>query len=349
MVRRQMWGGVPRLVIDFRYRTLSGQERRYRRVALVQMLEAARREDIERQEFARTTGSPEKQVTEAPLFKTFVENWEALYLPRYRPATRERYKALLGQGLLSRFGQLPIDTITATAVLPWIVEMATRKRPVQSRPHLNLLRTILRAAVELGVLSALPPLPRPERSPRKIKDCPKPEQLAEWLQTSRGWLRTAIALGGLAGMRQGEVRALEVRDVDLADDVLLVRRAFSGTDVLEPKGAKERRVPIAPALRPVLVEAIKGKLPRAKVVVDAKGRTPRRQEVLRCFKTLQGGKGWSFHSLRHYCLTNLLRRGADVRSVMQAAGHSSLAVTSLYLHGSEASIRAAMGRESSGK
>ena len=137
--------------------------------------------------------------------------------------------------------------------------------------------------------------------------------------------------------------------MDLRDDVLLVRRAFSAGDVVEPKGAKERRVPIAPTLKPVLDRAVKGKLPQARIVVRPNGHTPSRQAVLSEFKLLQGGKGWSFHALRHHCLTYLLRRGADVRSVMQAAGHSSLAVTSGYLHGSEADIRAAMGRATGGK
>jgi integrase len=35
------------------------------------------------------------------------------------------------------------------------------------------------------------------------------------LTHARGWLRTAIALAALAGLRMGEVRALDVRDVDV--------------------------------------------------------------------------------------------------------------------------------------
>ena len=35
-----------------------------------------------------------------------------------------------------------------------------------------------------------------------------------------GWLIVALALGALAGLRQGEVRALEVRDVDLKQGII---------------------------------------------------------------------------------------------------------------------------------
>jgi integrase len=35
-----------------------------------------------------------------------------------------------------------------------------------------------------------------------------------------GWLRIAITLAAFAGLRQGEMRALEVRDVDLKSGVI---------------------------------------------------------------------------------------------------------------------------------
>jgi len=45
--------------------------------------------------------------------------------------------------------------------------------------------------------------------------------------TAGGWLGLAIMLAGLAAMRSGEVRALEVRDVDFDGHRILLRHALS--------------------------------------------------------------------------------------------------------------------------
>lgn len=42
--------------------------------------------------------------------------------------------------------------------------------------------------------------------------------------------------------------------------------------------------------------------------------------------------GWTVHDLRHTCLTNLLAEGADIATVRDWAGHSSLSETTKYVH-----------------
>lgn len=61
----------------------------------------------------------------------------------------------------------------------------------------------------------------------------------------------AIALAAFAGLRQGEVRALELRDVDLKLGVVAVRRALSENDSVAPKSGHERAVPLWPRLAEV--------------------------------------------------------------------------------------------------
>jgi integrase len=97
------------------------------------------------------------------------------------------------------------------------------------------------------------------------------------LTTSDGWLRVAIALAAFAGLRQGEVRALEVRDVDLEAGIITVRRALSENEPVAPKSGHERVIPIGTQLAQVLTRALRGKLPGARVVLNQSGRTPSRQ------------------------------------------------------------------------
>ena len=100
----------------------------------------------------------------------------------------------------------------------------------------------------------------------------------------------------------GEVRALEVRDVDLAGGRLLVRRVLSEDEVMPPKSGHERVVPLAPELLEAIRPFLREKLPTARVVLTATGSTPGRQHVLSVTKARlqrQSLPERSFHALRH--------------------------------------------------
>ncbi|MBI2392157.1 MAG: tyrosine-type recombinase/integrase [Deltaproteobacteria bacterium] len=167
------------------------------------------------------------------------------------------------------------------------------------------------------------------------------------LSHSTGWLRIAVALATYAGLRCGEVRALEVQDVDLQTDLLRVRRAFAENEVLTPKSGHERVVPIASELRSILVEAVRAKLPRARVVPNERGHTPTRQAVLTALKRMQERhelRTRSFHSLRRAFCSGLFRGGASVAAVRLLAGHSDLATTQRCVHASAGDLAAAVAK-----
>ncbi len=77
------------------------------------------------------------------------------------------------------------------------------------------------------------------------------------------------------------------------------------------------------------------------------GETPTRQSVLARFKrllALHGLREWSFHALRHYFISTLIRGGGSVEAVRVLAGHSSLAVTARYAHATRSDLAAAMAK-----
>ena len=345
LVRKEVRGGKPRWIIDFRYRDCDGREQRYRRDATLQTAAGARAEAERLCLLAQKTGSVEAR-TASPTFSTFIDGtFKRLYLPRYRAATRVRYEALLNQGIRDAFGAKRLDAIGAPALRAFLATLLERK--VQARGPMNLVRTILRAAVECGALASMPEFPRMPRSGRKLPDAPSDDEVRAMLTLARGWLRTAIALAAFAGLRSGEVRALQVRDVDIVGGEILVRRALSEDDVLPPKSGHERGVPLAPQLADVLAAALRDKLPAARVVVNARGRTPNRQHVLTALKALQRRHGLrerSFHSLRHYFCSKLVSRGASVEAVRLLAGHSDLATTQRYVHAAGGDLRDAIAR-----
>lgn len=345
LVRKEARGGKLRWVIDFRYRDCDGREERYRRDATLQTAAGARAEAERLCLLAQKTGSVEAR-TASPTFSAFVDGtFERLYLPRYRAATRVRYEALLDQGIRDAFGAKRLDAIGAPALRAFLAMLLDRK--VQARGPMNLVRTILHAAVESGSLASMPEFPRMPRVGRKLPDAPSDEEVRAMLARSSGWLRTAIALAIFAGLRSGEVRALEVRDIDIAGSRILVRRALSEDEVLAPKSGHERIVPLAPELAGVLAGALRDKLPAARVVVNARGRTPNRQHLLTALKALQrrhGLKERSFHSLRHYFCSKLVSLGASIEAVRLLAGHSDLATTQRYVHAAGGDLRDAIAR-----
>ena len=60
-----------------------------------------------------------------------------------------------------------------------------------------------------GALEAMPDLAKPPPPGKKQPSAPSTEEVNAMLARASGWLSVAVALGALAGLRQGEVRALE--------------------------------------------------------------------------------------------------------------------------------------------
>jgi hypothetical protein len=210
-VQKRKRDGKSRLVIDFRFRDKDGREKRYRKDARIQTRAGADAEARRLMEIAHTTGTLELRP-DAPTLRSFVDDtFKPLFRTKFRPGTWKRYEGILSQGLLDELGDKRVDEITAPTVRAFMAVLG--KRGIQSRGPVNLLRTLLTAAAETGALEAMPDLPKAPQPGRKLPSAPSTEEVNAMLANANGWLSVAVALGALAGLRQGEVRALEVRDV----------------------------------------------------------------------------------------------------------------------------------------
>lgn len=197
---------------------------------------------------------------------------------------------------------------------------------------------------------------RRPREPRRLPRGMKPEQVAALLEVApdaRG--RLIVLLMVQEGLRRKEVAGLDMGDVDLDQQLVVVRG----------KGGHERVVPLTEetleALRTYLREAptSAGPLVRAHAM-RADGLLTGRWDT-RCGLTAswigklmtewmyQAGvkerpyDGRSSHALRHTCATDMLRGGAHVRDVQTALGHASIATTQRYLPWVVGDLREAMG------
>jgi integrase len=154
-----------------------------------------------------------------------------------------------------------------------------------------------------------------------------------------------VLLGGDAGLRCGEMMALEWADLDLSKRQLTadtVARSDWKGQVTAPKGGRIRHVPLTTRLADALREA--RHLRGTRVLLDA-DRKPLTQKVVqrivaRAARRAKVDPG--VHILRHTFCSHLAMRGAPARAIQELAGHKDLATTQRYMHLSPAAIEAAI-------
>ena len=138
-----------------------------------------------------------------------------------------------------------------------------------------------------------------------------------------------------SGLRVSEMAALDIEHMRL--DLGVVRIA-SG------KGGKERVVPVGQAAQDALTRYLKARaaiLPKgrdepAALFLNRNGGRLTSRSIQRMVDKYQQGltvsRNVGPHALRHAMATHLLEGGADLRSVQEMLGHSSLQTTQKYLH-----------------
>jgi integrase/recombinase XerC len=143
-----------------------------------------------------------------------------------------------------------------------------------------------------------------------------------------------------AGIRVSELVGLDVADVDLHSRYIYV---FG-------KGQKERRVPIGrPAAAAVVrymadARPLLGPRPEEPaLLLNQRGGRLSDRSVRRILDTYQLKAGipshFSPHALRHSFATHLLENGADLRTVQELLGHTSVSTTQIYTHVSRERLR----------
>ncbi|UCC94289.1 MAG: site-specific tyrosine recombinase XerD [Candidatus Omnitrophota bacterium] len=145
--------------------------------------------------------------------------------------------------------------------------------------------------------------------------------------------RAMLEIMYATGLRVSEVSSLKLSSVNL--DVGFVK--------CKGKGSKERIVPLGKIAQHFLQKYFVGGRPKLlgkKISIHlflAQGARPlTRQSIWKMIKKMVKKAGIrkrvSPHTLRHSFATHLLERGADLRSVQEMLGHSSITTTQLYTH-----------------
>lgn len=211
------------------------------------------------------------------------------------------------------------------------------RRATSARVFTGWLARTGRAPTDAGALLANP------KAHRDLPPALRVDEVRELLEATAAAIEAEGVVGvrDLAiiellyatGIRVGELVGLDIDDVDRERNVV---RVFG-------KGSKERSVPFG---RPA-ADAIDSWLARGRPDLFGSGSGPAlflglrgaridqravRRLVHQRIAAVDGAPDMGPHGLRHTAATHLLEGGADLRSVQELLGHTSLATTQIYTH-----------------
>jgi integrase/recombinase XerC len=212
------------------------------------------------------------------------------------------------------------------------------------------VRSFMAWAVREGLLDVDPSLRL--SSPKRHRDLPDvlhEDQALRMLDRLRGAAEEGgpvavrdwalVELLYATGIRVSELVGLDVDDVDLG----------ARTAKVLGKGDKERTVPFGVPAADAVVrwlgarDALATGASRAALFLGQRGgrlgQRQAREVVDSALRALGDTAASGPHALRHTAATHLLDGGADLRSVQELLGHSSLATTQLYTHVSVERLR----------
>ncbi len=261
--------------------------------------------------------------------KTTIERF--LASPALSDATRRAYRVDVEEfDAWLRSCGTRLDKVDVEVLAAYAAELGSarpgrnprRLAPATIARKLAAVRAFLRFALGPG---RVPDVPGPRRV-RRLPDPPKSAEIEATLESLESddpfglRNRALVELVYSAGLRSREAIDLDLADVDFEQELVRVRG----------KGGKERAIPLGEEAayrlglylrdaRPVLVRGAENAL-----FLSARGR---RLDTSMLRRLLPNP-----HRMRHAFATHLLEGGADLRTIQELLGHSSLSTTQVYSH-----------------
>ena len=220
-----------------------------------------------------------------------------------------------------------LEDVDVRALSEYAAELG-RARPRKLAPatigrKLAAVRAFLRHA--LGA-QRVPDASFAPRRPQRLPDAPRPQEVDSELDSFAGdeplalRNRALVELVYSAGLRSQEAIDLDLPDVDFEQELVHVRG----------KGGKERVVPLGEEAAHSVATYLRDARPKLArgaenaLFLSARGRRLDTSTLRRLLPHP--------HRLRHAFATHLLEGGADLRTIQELLGHSSLSTTQMYSH-----------------
>ena len=339
----------PEWEVDIRVELPDGTMKRERRKAPVLSKSGALRWGQAREREILRKGPTRSRKEVVPTLAEFAPRFLSGYAEanRQKPSGIAAKRTIIDIHLVPHLGWKRLDEIGNEEVQQLKNRLKDRA-PKTVNNVLSVLNTLFRTAVEWKVIPEMPCRIRLLKVPRtemRFHDFDEYERLVEAAAAMDGNTHLIVLLGGEAGLRCGEIMALEWDDVDLKRRPahVVVRRSEWRGHVTEPKGGRSRRIPLTGRLTKAL--RVHGHLRGPRVVSQNDGK-PLTQKVVQGLVQRAARKAGltdsGVHLLRHTFCSHLAMRGATAKAIQELAGHKDLTTTQMYMHLSPAALEDAI-------
>jgi site-specific recombinase XerD len=249
--------------------------------------------------------------------------------PALGDATRRAYRFDVEE-FCEWLGDRDLESVDVRMLVEYVGYLGTSRggrgklAPASISRKLAAVRAFLKHAV--GV-ARVPEARLAPRRPRRLPEAPKMREVDAELEALEGDTplalrnRALVELVYSAGLRSAEAVGLDLGDVDFEQELVHVR---SG------KGAKDRVVPLGEEAAHWVARYLRDARPSLArgandaLFLSARGKRLDTSTLRRLVPHP--------HRLRHAFATHLLEGGADLRTIQELLGHSSLSTTQMYSH-----------------
>lgn len=342
-IRKYVKRGVKGWEVDINVRLPSGEVIRERVKSPASGRAATERWAREREAviFAQGGRGPGEETIkkEIPTLRRFKDRFvvEHLRAERRKPSSIDAYESMFRTHLDEPLGGKRLDEISLSDVQTLKAKLLEGHSAKTVNNVLSALGSILRRAVEWGVIESIPrfKLIKTMKPSIAFYDFSEYARLVEAARALDPRIEVLVRLAGDAGLRRGEILALEATDLDFVRRQIHVQRSEWKGMVTAPKGGRSRIVPMTEALFRALQTARHLRGPR---VLYRDGGERLTNKVVRLWvlaaqrRAGLPAKNGGIHFLRHTFCSHLAMRGAPARAIMDLAGHSTLTMTQRYMH-----------------
>lgn len=278
-------------------------------------------------------------------FGTAAQEWLDAVKLGQKPSTFEKYSFIYHSYLETTFGGMMFLQLTEKLVRDSLESCGAASESINKSIY-GVLNGILRYAAGQYHIT-LPEIKRSSVEMRKkevrIFDRSEQARLLSVLCTNMDRFKLGVLVCLFTGLRLGELCALKWTDIDFTNKTLRINRTVqrlymehgrTKTALVEtsPKsGNSKREIPLQDTVAALLMDYQNGKeyLFGGDSPLDPRTMQNHYKKILQ--------EAWisykNFHTLRHTYATNCIENGADIKSLSEMLGHSSIKITlNYYVH-----------------
>lgn len=315
--------------------------------------------------YGLVSSNPKLTVAEfIPQYKSIVKN-------SLSPETYQRYEQTIERLIIPEFGYMKLEDVKPIHIQNFIKKLSETKVQRSAKwenndrtlsassitRYLNVIKSIFRQAVKLGLVTSNPTVSEKLTIPRvmspKIEVFTKQEaqKLLSCLVNEDLQFQVLIQLAIITGARRGELVAMKFSDIDFETNRITIERAAikpkgQPTITKPPKDYEVRTVTIDDSCIALIKLLKKDKQRKMKelgenwqegdwLFTQWNGEIMNPQTPTKWFSKFlkqNGLKHRKFHCLRHTSATLLLYGGLNIKQVQSRLGHGDITTTNKYLH-----------------